>query len=415
MHRGSTHILRQAFGEKIEESTLNTLRQAADLHNYPTGTVFCRQGEPGDTFFVIVEGHLTATRHGDDGEERLLNVLHPGNYFGEMALIDDSPRMATITAATPTQVLEFNEEVFNRLLVESPVVANSFLKRVMGDMRSQDQRSIEELRQKNEELEEAYEELKSAQAELVIKERIDHELALAANAQQNLLPGVLPVYGAYSFAAYQTPARLVGGDFYDVIKLENDHIGILLADVADKGLHAALIMAMTRTLFRREAQQTLSPSEVALAVHHGMLDIAPDHDSFVTAFYGVLHQPSGRLTYIRAAQERPLLVRKGQDVSRLPGEGRFLGMLRDLSLEEYSIRLRNGDRLVMFSDGVPDAVNQQDVAFGNTRLVETIRHSAHLHAAELLQHIKNEVALWSDGAEAFDDITLLILEVTEPG
>ncbi len=411
MHRGSTHILRQAFGERLEESTLSALREAADLRSYPSGTVFCRQGELGDIFFVIVEGHLTATKLTEDGEERLLSVLHPGNYFGEMALIDDSPRMATVAAATPATVLEFSEEVFNRLLIESPVVANSVLRRVMGDMRSQDSRAIEDLREKNRELETAYIELKSAQAELVEKERMEHELELAAEAQEKLLPGELPSYASYSFAAYQKPARLVGGDFYDVIDLEDEHVGLLLADVADKGLHAALMMAVTRTLFRREAQQSLSPSEVALAVHDGMLDIAPDHDSFVTAFYGVLHRPSGKLTYVRAAQERPLLLRQGQPVSRLPGEGRFLGMLRELSLEEYSIRLRPGDRLLMFSDGVPDSVNQQDEAYGNDRIVHAINRASNLHADDLAQFIVDDVANWSDGAAQFDDLTLLILEV----
>ncbi|MDX1414104.1 MAG: SpoIIE family protein phosphatase [Candidatus Promineifilaceae bacterium] len=413
MHRGSTHILRQAFGERLEESTLDTLREAADLRSYPSGTVFCRQGEPGDIFYVIVEGHLTATRLMEDGSERLLSVLHPGNYFGEMALIDDSPRMATVTAATPATVLEFSEDVFNRLLVESPAVANSFLRRVMGDMRSQDRRAITDLRQKNSELEKAYTELQAAQAELVEKERLEHELELAAEAQEKLLPGELPHFASYSFSAYQTPARLVGGDFYDVIDLDGDHIGILLADVADKGLHAALIMAVTRTLFRREAQQSLSPSKVALAVHYGMLDIAPDHDSFVTAFYGVLHRPTSKLTYIRAAQERPLLVRKGDSVSRLPGEGRFLGMLPGINLQEYSILLRAGDRLVMFSDGVPDAVNKKDEAYGNARLVETINRYADMHADELAQSIVDDVNQWSEGAAQFDDLTLLVLEVID--
>ncbi len=413
MHRGSTHILRQAFGERIEESTLDTLRQAADLHTHPSGTVFVRQGEPGDSFFVIVEGHATATRITQDGEEQLLNVLHPGNYFGEMALIDDSPRMATITATTDATVLEFSEEVFDRLLDESPVVAHSFLRRVMRDMRNQDRQLIDDLKKKNVELAKAYEDLKAAQSELVEKELLEHEIELAAEAQRNLLPHQLPIYDHYHFAAYQSPARLVGGDFYDVIDLEDNHVGILLADVADKGLHAALFMAVTRTLFRREAMDSLSPSTVATAVHRGMLEIAPDLDSFITAFYGVLHRPSGKLTYIRAAQERPLLIRKGMDVTQLPGEGRFLGMLPDLQLQEYSVLLREGDRLLVFSDGVPDAVNQKDVAYGNSRLVQAIRRSSHLDAAELVKFITHDINLWSDGAASFDDLTILALEVKE--
>jgi serine phosphatase RsbU (regulator of sigma subunit) len=328
-----------------------------------------------------------------------------------MALIDDTPRIATIIAATPVTLLEFDEQVFDRLVVESPIVANTFLRRVLGDMRMHDRQAIEDLRQKNEELEQAYAELKMAQAELVEKERMEHELELAADAQRNLLPGELLQHTSYHFAAYQTPARLIGGDFYDVIDLDDEHVGLLLADVADKGLHAALFMAVTRTLFRREAQQTLSPSQVALAVHKGMLDVAPDHDSFVTAFYGVLHLPSGKLTYVRAAQERPLLVRQGQPASQLPGEGRFLGMIPELSLQEYSILFRPGDRLLLFSDGVPDAVNRSDEAYGNRRLVQLFTQAAHLPANDLAQAIADRVKHWSQGAPAFDDLTLLVVEV----
>ncbi len=411
MHRGSTHILRQAFGDKIEESTLDTLREAAHSRTFPTGTVVCRQGERGESFYIIVDGHVTVTQSTDEEEDRLLSVLHPGSYFGEMALIDDAPRMATVIAATPITLLEFDDEVFSRLVIESPTVANVFLRRVLGDMRRQDQRAIEDLQQKNEELEQAYAELKMAQAELVEKERMEHELELAAEAQRHLLPGKLPVHTMYHCAAYQTPAREVGGDFYDVIDLDDEHMGILLADVADKGLHAALYMAVTRTLFRREAQQTLSPAEVALAVHRGMLDIAPDHDSFVTAFYGVLHRPSGKLTYIRAAQERPLLVRQGQPASQLPGVGRFLGMLPELTLQEFSILLRPNDRLLMFSDGVPDAINEFNEAYGNQRLVHSFTQAANLPAQECVQAVADSVGRWSQGVAAFDDLTLLVLEV----
>lgn len=281
----------------------------------------------------------------------------------------------------------------------------------MGDMRQQDLTAIQDLHEKNVELERAYAELKAAQAELIEKERLEHELELAATAQQNLLPRQLPQHTSYHFAAYQTPARLVGGDFYDIIDLDNEHVGLLLADVADKGLHAALIMAVTRTLFRREAKQSLSPSQVALAVHHGMLDIAPDHDSFVTAFYGVLHRPSGKLTYVRAAQERPLLVRQGHPATQLPGDGRFLGMLPELKLAEYTVRLRPNDRLLLFSDGVPDAINQRDEPYGNRRLVQALNRAAHLPANDLAQAIVNSVADWSQGASAFDDLTLLVMEV----
>ena len=220
-------------------------------------------------------------------------------------------------------------------MAKNPSVASLLFQHVVRNMRGQDQLIISELRSTNEELRRAYDELQDAQAELVDKERLEHELALAAAAQQSLLPGRLPVLPPYRFAAYQRPARQVGGDFYDVIALDEDHVGILLADVADKGMHAALIMAVTRTLFRTEARRSISPAEVAPAVHKGLLDLERTQETFLTAFYGVLHRPSGRLTYIRAAHEKPILVRPGSEVMTLEGGDRFLGMLPNLSLTEY--------------------------------------------------------------------------------
>ena len=111
-------------------------------------------------------------------------------------------------------------------------------------------------------------------------------------------------------------------------------------------------------MFRVSASASLSPAAVVQAVHRGLLDTAPNSMTFVTAFYGVLHRPSGLLTYVRAAQERPLLLRPGQPVVELPGDGRFLGMMPDLSLTRTSGVFASGDRLLLFSDGVPDAVNE---------------------------------------------------------
>jgi sigma-B regulation protein RsbU (phosphoserine phosphatase) len=235
-------------------------------------------------------------------------------------------------------------------------------------------------------------------------------MELAATVQRSLLPARLPQYSDYGFAAYLQPARQVGGDFYDVIELDGEHVGLLMADVADKGVHASLFMAVTRTLFLQEGKRSLSPAQVALAVHQGILDVASSADVFVTAFYGVLHRPSGRLTYVRAAQERPLLFRPGRPVEILKGDGRFLGMLPQLELEEFTIYLQPDDRLVLFSDGVTDAVNLNDERYGHERLAAVLVEGGRLEAAALVRHIAGDVAQWSQAAPAFDDLTLVVVE-----
>lgn len=415
----TTSLLDAALGQRLARETLDQLSAAAAKRAYLAGAVLCREGDPGDAFFVILEGRVIISQRLEKGAERRLEELGPGEYFGEMALIDDQPRMATVTAVTPVTLLEITGQLFDRLVEESPALANLLMRRILTNMRRNDRMAIAELEAKNRELQQAYRDLQAAQARLVEKERLQRELELAAEVQRRLLPAELPHSDGYRFAAYLEPARAVGGDFYDVVAsgppgAEDDWLTILLADVADKGLHAALFMAVTRTLFRREMQQARSPAAVALAVHHGLLDIAPNHDVFVTTLYGTLHQPTGRFTYVRAAQERPLLYRPGAGVRALPGDGRFLGMLPDLTLVEHSVTLLPGDRLLIFSDGVPDAVNPREEPFGYQRLNALLAEYGRLPAADLAHEIVNGVACWRQGAPAFDDLALLVTEVRAP-
>jgi serine phosphatase RsbU (regulator of sigma subunit) len=136
----------------------------------------------------------------------------------------------------------------------------------------------------------------------------------------------------------------------------------------------------------------------------------------VTAFYGVLHRPSGRLTYVRAGHERPLLARPGADpvVTTLGGDGRFLGMWPALSLTETAVTLQPGDRLVLYSDGLPDAVNPAGVHYGLPRLQQTLSQAITAGAAPtpsaLVDHLIQDVSRWRQNADPFDDLTLLIVE-----
>lgn len=406
---GATTIIKTTFAG-VDEETLNTLRRVAQLNEYPAKTVLCRQGEIEHTFYVVVNGRVSVVQRVDEGEERLLGILGDNAIFGEMSLIDDSPRMATVMTLVPTTVLEITEQIFDELVVQSPAIAYAVVQRILASTRQLDQRSIEELKGKNAALEQAYGALKEAQAELVEKERLERELELAAVVQRNLLPGDLPQFPDYHFAAYLQPARQVGGDFYDVLALDEEHVGILIADVADKGFHAALFMAVSRTLFYQEGQHSLSPAAVAQTVHRGMLGVAKSADAFVTAFYGVLHRPSGRLTYVRAGHDRPLLYQPGRDVSKLMGNGRFLGMWSELTLAEYTIQLVPGSRLVLYSDGVTDAVNPADERYGVDRLQRVVQKNGDLPAAALQEYIAADVARFCQDAPAFDDLTLLVVE-----
>lgn len=409
MSTGTTTIINRTF-RGTDDDTLRALRRVATRKQYPPQVRLCQQGAIEHTFYIVVEGNVAVSQQMEDGSERLLEIIGSNGYFGEMGLIDDSPRMASCITLTPSTVLEVTEEAFDTFVESSPSLAYLIMRRILSNARSVDQLNIADLRQKNADLQKAYTDLQAAQQKLIEKQRLEREMELAADVQRSLLPGDLPQYDDFAFAAYLHPARHVGGDFYDVIALDDEHVGILIADVADKGLHASLYMAVTRTLFLQESLLSLSPRQVALSVHRALFRVATRYDTFVTAFYGVLHRPSGRLTYVRAAQDRPLLYRPGAGIEALPGNGRFLGMLLDLTLQEYTVDLQPGDRLVLFSDGIPDAVNHADEPFENERLQQAILQHAQLPAADLAERLIATVSAWVNSAEPFDDMTLLVVE-----
>jgi phosphoserine phosphatase RsbU/P len=409
---GVTTIFQTIF-QGLDEEALTTLRSVARVCDYPSQTVLCTQGEIEHTFYVIMEGRVAIVQKLDDGQERPLAIRGPGEYFGELALLDDTPRMANCTALTPVTVLEITEEIFDKLVERSPAIAYAITRRTLDILRDTDRSAIADLKAKNVKLQQAYRDLEAAQERLVEKERMVREMEIAAEVQRTLLPDILPEYADYRFAAFLQPARLVGGDFYDVIHLDDEHVGLLLADVADKSVQAALFMAVTRTLFTVAAKHSLSPAAVALSVHHNMFEVAPASDMFVTAFYGVLHRPSGRLVYVLAGHERPYLVRPGQGTVQLKGRGRFLGMVESLALEEFVVELMPGDRLLLFSDGVPDAVNDDGEQYGYGRLVQLLNNSQTASLQDFVDDIVVDVTGYCRNVALYDDLTLLAVEALE--
>ena len=256
--------------------------------------------------------------------------------------------------------------------------------------------------------------LEQAQVELVKKERIDRELELARQVQQSLLPKVFPAVGQFSFSAQSIPARQMGGDFYDVIQLDPDHLGIVIADVSDKGMPAALYMALSRSLILAEAHRTLSPQATLLQVNHLLLELA-ELPQFVAVFYGVIEQSTGKLVYTRAGHDRPLVLRGGEVIS-LAGRGTILGMLdeEEVNLSEEQFSLNPGDRLVLYTDGLTDAMNAEGEFFGKDRFLEALLASQHRSLDEIGRELIGEISRFQGSASQFDDMTLLLVEVNTP-
>ncbi|MBN1933772.1 MAG: PP2C family protein-serine/threonine phosphatase, partial [Anaerolineae bacterium] len=253
--------------------------------------------------------------------------------------------------------------------------------------------------------------LEAAQVELAQKERMEHELALARQVQQSVLPRVFPVVPGYAFAAHNEPARQVGGDFYDVFRVDEHCFGLVIADVSDKGMPAALYMGLTRSLILAEARRECSPQAVLSNVNRLLLELG-DSRMFVTVFYGVVDARTKRLVYVRAGHDRPLLLR-GDQISSLGGQGTFLGVFEPeaLRLTEEWIDLQPGDRLVLYTDGLTDVFTSEGQLFSLAHLKQLLQDCGGCALQTFCDAVFENLAAYRGSTDQFDDMTMLVMQV----
>jgi sigma-B regulation protein RsbU (phosphoserine phosphatase) len=254
-------------------------------------------------------------------------------------------------------------------------------------------------------------ELEAAQAGLAQKERLEREMELARQVQQGLLPRAFPEVPGYHFAARCDPARQVGGDFYDVIPLNDGCFGVAIADVSDKGMPAALYMSLAGALLRAEARRERSPVAVLAGVNRLLLELG-EPNLFVTVFYGVIEAETRRLTYARAGHNLPYILRAGE-LQPLGGEGVALGLLENAEffLAEINEQLQPGDRLVLYTDGLTDVFNSEGAAYDRRRLEELLRSSPTGSLEALCRYVFEQLAAYRGLAEQFDDMTMMVMGV----
>jgi phosphoserine phosphatase RsbU/P len=245
----------------------------------------------------------------------------------------------------------------------------------------------------------------------VEKGRMEKELQMAHDIQRGLLPRELPALGGYEIAADWRSAREVAGDFYDCFELPDEGLGVIIADVSDKGAPAALFMAVASSLLRGIMIAAQSPEEALRQANRAILK-ETESGMFVTVYYSLLH-PGGTITGVNAGHNLPLLYHASrQEHEFLPRGGRPLGWFDDLPVEAVKYQLHPGDVLVYYTDGLTEAENAQGEPYGEDRLVDALRAVAGQPAAAITQHITDSLAAFMGAAPPFDDTTLVVVKYT---
>ncbi|MCL2096718.1 MAG: SpoIIE family protein phosphatase [Oscillospiraceae bacterium] len=250
------------------------------------------------------------------------------------------------------------------------------------------------------------------------KERIGAELDVATKIQASMLPSIFPAFPEreeFDIYASMQPAKEVGGDFYDFFMINENTLAIVMADVSGKGVPAALFMVIAKTLIKNNAQYGQTPKEVFETVNN-LLCEGNDAGMFVTAVMGYLDISTGKFTFVNAGHNPPLVKKSGGDFEWLKTKpGFILAGMEDMFYAQHEIILDGGDELFLYTDGVTEAVNNENDLFGDPKLLETANNHHGLPLKEFTVTIKREIDKFAEGAEQADDITMLALRYRGEG
>jgi phosphoserine phosphatase RsbU/P len=239
--------------------------------------------------------------------------------------------------------------------------------------------------------------------------KLQHELGVAAIIQNNLLPKKMPGVHGYDITGSSVMAQMVGGDYFDFIKIDDSNLAFCLADVAGKGLSAAMLMANLQATLRGQAAITISARD-CMQRSNKLLYHSTGSDRFVTCFYGVLNTEEHTLCFCNAGHDSPYLFSASDKPQRLSSDSLVLGMMEDFPYIEKTIPFHKGDVLVIFSDGVTEAKNIADEQFGEERLEEVIQKNRDASADTIIASITEAVRSHMGKTEPMDDITMVVIK-----
>lgn len=246
--------------------------------------------------------------------------------------------------------------------------------------------------------------------EQIEKQRLEEEMRLARSIQERLLPQKIPSVDGYELAAVAVASRFVGGDYYDLLELEGDRVLLAIADVTGKGVPASLLMANLQASLHVMLPMDVSIEEAVVHINRVICENT-DYDKFITFFVTILDRSTGKMDYVNAGHNPPTIVRADGSLETLEIGGLLLGVMKNLGYEKGVTRLRRGDVLTMFTDGVTEAMSTDGVEYGEERLEALLVDRRTDPADEILQAIRDDVASFTSGVSTLsDDLTLVVMK-----
>lgn len=382
---------------------------------FDSGSLVIEQYTLGDSFYFIDKGSVEVWKYLDETKQEILVIgdLVSGDYFGEISLIDSAPRTVNITTKEKSILYKLTREDFHRLIQTSPEMTLTLLKLLTARIRNAEQRENQVLIQKNKELR-----LQNETLEVMVKERtakltqslkiIQEDLETAKTIQRNILPLGLKHIAHLDFASKFEPMAEVGGDIFDVIRLEKSKIRLFLADAIGHGVQAALITMAIKAEYDHLKHNAQNPSDVLYALNQIFIDRYGKKSNQFTAVIVDLKMKENLLFYASAGHNEPYVLNKSEIVP-LNESGLMLGLEKDVEYSDSIVPFGLGDRLFMISDGYLEQENEKGNLLGESKLLSSF-HSARslgFSLADTVQYLMEEFHSFRGNAPMMDDVTIL--------
>ncbi len=379
-------MIREVFGilpgGEMKDGT-RALLSAMTQMDIAKGQDIVRYGADNeDGMYIIIRGKADVF----DGDGRLINTLKEGDFIGELGLINDDGRVATVRAATDMVCANISRPLFDEIAGKNRRIYGSFMQMLY----TKTTRLVTE------------------------RERIRSELSIAAQIQTGLLEKDFSSFSKLpdvKLHARMRPAREVGGDFYDVFLIDDNRLAFLIADVSGKGVPAALFMSMAKTHIKNYASLGLPLSEVAWRAN-GQLCQKNDAQMFVTVFLCVLDIRTDEVTFVNAGHNLPFVLKGREGFEMISARVNLvLGTMEGIPYREQRLTLKKGDAIFLYTDGVTEALNPAQELLGNDRLKAMLNAHKELAASpeDFVEAILQDVDAFAKGEEQADDITMVYL------
>lgn len=333
-----------------------------------------------DGMYIIING--SATVFSQSG--KIIGKMKSGDFVGEMALISGKGRSATVTADDDLEAVRISQVLFNEIVKKNPDCYAVFMETLYANLTNV----------------------------ISDQQRLKAELDIARKIQGSSLPKKFEGFGVEIFATMH-PAKAVGGDFYDIFKIDDKHICTIIADVSGKGISAALFMFMAKMVIKNYAKLNISVSEILERANNELCE-NNDANMFVTAFVGIYDTDSGEFRYANAGHNLPVILRDGCVPELIDASPGFvLAGIQNVKFKESVVKLNKNDSIYMYTDGVTEAQSVNDELFSTERLVSLFETKGYesMSVEEVLADILTEIREFSHDTEQSDDITMLMFRI----